>query len=166
MYWQQVGLVLLWALLASEVSADKLEDAYRLLRITSAGQNFEQATRRQTDAVIREYAIIVASSTNRELPEFIKREITRCYAEALAWDQVEPGFAAIFAENLSAAELRMLIDFLSDKSVPPPLIDQFREMVAKADAIEQLAIDFMFDNTDSCEVRSVNMILEYLGDSN
>jgi len=152
---------LIW-LLPLDSHADKLDDAYRLLRITEVAREFEQATHQQSRNVIRTYSSIVAMSTDRELPDSIKQEISRCYLETFAWEKFEPGIATIFADNLSATELKLMIDFFSDKSVPPPMIGQFKALIARADAIEQLAIDYMFSQTEGCDNQNVNLILDFL----
>jgi len=144
--------------------ADKLGDAYRLLRITEVAKEFEQATDQQTRNVIRTYSSIIAMSADRELPESIKQQMSRCYKETYAWEKFEPGIAAIFADNLSNTELKLMIDFFSDKSVPPPMIGQFKELIARANAIEQLAIDYMFSQTEGCDEQNVNLILDFLSD--
>ena len=155
--------ILIW-LVPVNSHADKLDDAYRLLRITEVAREFEQATTQQTRNVIRTYSSIVAMSTDQELPDSIKQEISNCYLETYAWEKFEPGIAAIFADNLSRAELRLMIDFFSDKSVPPPMIGQFKALIARADAIEQLAIEYMFGQTEGCDEQNVNLILDFLSD--
>ena len=151
-------------LLSANSHADNLDDAYRLLRITEVAREFEQATYQQTRNVIRTYSSIVAMSTDQELPDSIKQEISRCYLETYTWEKFEPGIAAIFADNLSTTELKLMIDFFSDKSVPPPMIEQFKTLIARADAIEQLAIDYMFSQTEGCDEQNVNLILKFLSD--
>ncbi|MBT8145457.1 MAG: DUF2059 domain-containing protein [Gammaproteobacteria bacterium] len=157
-------LVLIVCLLPAESHADKLNQAYRLLRITEVAREFEQATFQQARNVIRTYSSIVAMSTDQQLPNSIKQQISNCYLQTYAWEKFEPGIAAIFAEHLSEAELKLMIDFFSDKSVPPPMIGQFKELIARADAIEQLAIDYMFSQTEGCDEQNVNLILKFLSD--
>ena len=142
--------------------ADKLGDAHRLLRITEVARDFEQATRHQTRNVIRTYSSIVATTTDQELPDTIKQEISSCYLETYAWEKFESGIANIFADNLSALELKLMLDFFSDKSVPPPMIGQFKALIARADEIEELAIDFMLNQTQGCEEQNVRLILNFL----
>ncbi len=157
-------LLLVFFLTPIYTSADELDDAYRLLRITEVAREFEQATNQQTRNVIRTYASIVAMSTDRELPDSIKQQISNCYLETYAWEKFEPGIAAIFANNLSRAELKLMIDFFSDKSVPPPKIEQFKALIARADAIEQMAIDYMFSQTQGCDEQNVTLIMNFLSD--
>jgi hypothetical protein len=156
------GLLSTLLLLPLGSTADELDDAYRLLRITEVAREFEQATHQQTRNVIRTYDSIVAMSTDRELPDSIKQQISACYLETYAWEKFEPGIAAIFADNLSRAELKLMIDFFSDKSVPPPKIEQFKALIARADAIEQMAIDYMFSQTEGCDEQNVRLILNFL----
>lgn len=157
-----VCLLLTVLLLPFGSAADELDDAYRLLRITEVAREFEQATHQQTRNVIRTYDSIVAMSTDRKLPDSIKQQISACYLETYAWEKFEPGIAAIFADNLSRAELKLMIDFFSDRSVPPPKIEQFKALIARADAIEQMAIDYMFSQTDGCDEQNVRLIMNFL----
>lgn len=160
--WPLVWLTLVIWMVPASSQADKLDDAYRLLRITEVASEFEQAARQQTRNVIRTYSSIVAMSTDQQLPESIKQEIARCYLETFAWEKFEPGIASIFADNLSAIELTLMIDFFSDKSVPPPMIGQFKALIARASIIEQMAIDYMFSQTEGCDAQNVDLILQFL----
>ncbi len=144
--------------------ADNLADALRLLRVTEVGEDFHRATRQQTRNVIRTYSIIVAMSTDQELPDAIKQAISRCYEETFGWERFESGIATIFADNFTGEELNLLIDFFSDRSVPPPLIDKFKAVVARAETIEKLAVDYIFSQTQGCDAYNVNLILDYLAD--
>lgn len=157
----------LWLTLSSGLwpaaaHADKLDDAYRLLSVSEAETEFEKAREQQTHNVVLTYAGIVATSTDQELPDRIKQEISRCYQETYAWENFEPGIAALLAESLSATELRLMIDFFSDKSVPPPMIEQFKALIARADEIEQSAIDYMYSQTEGCDRQNVKLIMDYL----
>lgn len=160
------GLLLAACLLvlvtASPVHADRQAAARRLLAITDVAREFELAADRQTEAILRTYADIVSTSANRTLPESIRQEIARCYQEAFAWERFEAGIAEIFADNFSEAELQLLLDFFSDRSVPPPMISQFRAIIARAEAIEQQTIDYLFSQTEGCDESNVRLILDFL----
>lgn len=144
-------------------SADPLDDARRILRITNAREKFELAVTRQAAEIVRTYASIVVMATDVELPPAVRQEIERCYRQTYAWDNFAEGIARLFVESLEAAELRLLVDFYSDRSVPPPQIGRFRELIAKADGIEQRAIEYMFTASGGCEEKNVQLILSYLG---
>ncbi|MCB1672246.1 MAG: hypothetical protein R3F41_11820 [Gammaproteobacteria bacterium] len=156
-----IAIVLL-ATAGSPAHADNQADARRLLRISAVAQGFAEAARQQTETIISTYASIVAESTDTELPDSLKAQIAQCYEETFAWERFEPGIVAIFADNLSQEELTLLIDFFSDRSVPPPLIGNFRELIARAEAIEQLATEYIFSHSESCDARNVDLILEFL----
>jgi hypothetical protein len=160
--WFPAGLALLFLALSPQTFGDPLSDARRLLQLTEAAREFELATRQQANTVIRTYASIVAMSTEQELPGSIKQEIARCYQQTYAWELFEPGIAEIFAANLSATELQLLIDFYNDKSVPPSQIDTFKALIARADVVEQMAIDYIFDQSEGCDARNVELILNFL----
>lgn len=160
--WLPAGLASLLFAVSSLSFGDTLSDARRLLQLTEVAREFELTTRQQANTVIRTYASIVAMSTQQQLPDTIKQEIARCYQQTYAWELFEPGIAEIFAANLSATELQLLIDFYSDKSVPPPMIGTFKALIARAEVIEQMAIDYIFDQTEGCDARNVELIVDFL----
>lgn len=142
--------------------ADNLEEAHRLLKATSIAEDYEQASRDLAAEIVRTYASIIASATDVRLPLSLQRQIAGCYAANFAWERFENGIAQIFADNMSTEELALLIDFFSDRSIPPPSIGQFRVLIAKADIIEQLAVDFIFRNSEGCDEKNVALILAFL----
>jgi hypothetical protein len=148
-----------------QVIADNQDDALTLLQVTNAATRFDQAAASQTAAIVRTFASIVNMSSNVILPEPVRLEISSCYLEEFAWSRFESGFAQIFAANLSAEELALLIDFFSARSIPPPQIDQFRQLITKASAIELQAADLMFAQTESCDRNSVQIIRRYLAEN-
>ena len=158
---------LLFCLLLTQVAvADKLGDAHRLLRITDVGEQFELTAKSQTLDILRTYSSIVVMTTDIQLPESVKQQISYCYFQTYIWDKFEPGIAKIFADNLSQIELRLLIDFFSDRSVPPTQIEQFKNLRTKAQTIEQLSIDYMFNHSEGCDEQNVELILTYLASYN
>ena len=148
--------------LAPQVYADNQDEARKLLRVTNVAERFEQATAMQTAAIVRTFASIVNMSSDVILPLEIRRQISACYQEEFAWSRFESGFAEIFAANMSADELTLLIDFYSARSIPPPRINQFKQLINKADAIELQASEFMFAQTESCDRNSLHIIRAFL----
>jgi len=160
-FWPSVALFV--CLLATQnAKADKLDDAHRLLKITDIGEQFELTAKSQTSDILRTYSSIVVIATDINLPESVKQQISYCYFQTYTWDKFEPGIAKIFADNLSQIELRLLIDFFSDRSVPPTQIEQFKNLRKKAPTIEQLSIDFILNHSDGCDEHNVELILAYL----
>jgi hypothetical protein len=154
--------VFICILVSQYAVADKLSDAHRLLRITEIGEQFDITAKRQTSDILRTYSSIVVMSTDVTLPESLIQQISNCYSTTYTWKNFEPGIAQIFADNLSQLELRLLLDFFSDKSVPPTQIERFKNLRDKAGTIEQLAIDYMFSHSDGCDEQNVDLILAYL----
>jgi hypothetical protein len=156
-------LLLTIALGMPSARADNLRLAYQLLKVTGVEDEFQKAADLQTADIVRTYALIFQDSTDTDLPESIKQEISLCYQRVYAWDNFEAGIATIFAENMSQSDLRILIDFFSDLSVPPPQIPQFKELIGRAHVIEQRALNYMFDQSEGCDARNVGVIRSYLG---
>lgn len=157
-----------WCLLPSTatVYADNLRDANRLLRVTNLGNRFELTALDQTRKIIRTYTSIVNMNASVALPQRIKNSIAECYAEVYQWDHFKPGIAQIIADNLSQKEILLLIDFYSDRGLPPMEIETFKNTIAKADLIESSSIDYIFDNSGSCVEKDAALISEFLGTRN
>ena len=145
--------------------ADSLRDANQLLRVTEAGKQFESTALRQTRNIIRTYSSIVSTSANSSLPLQIKSSIAACYAEAYAWEKFESGIADILVDKFSQKEIRLLIDFYSNRSLPPMEIQSFKNVIAKSAQIEQMSAAYIFANSDGCVERDVELILGYLDGS-
>ena len=142
--------------------ADTIRDANRLLRVTNLGNQFDLMALDQTRKIIRTYSSIVNMSVALDLPQTIKTLIAACYEEVYAWDQFEPGIVQILAQNLSQKELRLLIDFYSNRGLPPMEIDTFKNTVSKANKIERISLEYIFENSDSCVERDAQLIEEFL----
>lgn len=145
--------------------ADSLRDANRLLRVTEVGKQFESMALRQTRNIIRTYSSIVSTSVNSSLPPQIKSSIATCYAEAYAWEKFESGIAEILADKFSQKEMWLLIDFYSNRSLPPMEIQSFKNAIAKSAQIEQMSAEYIFANSDGCVERDAELILGYLNRS-
>ncbi len=148
------------------VLADNLSDAHRLLRITDMGEKFKHTTQSQTADIVRTYSSIVVMTTDVTLPESIKRQIANCYYQTYTWEKFEPGIARIFADTLSQTELRILIDFFSDRSIPPAYIELFKNLRDKSGTIERLSIDYIVDHSEGCDKQNVSLILAFLATTN
>lgn len=145
--------------------ADSLRDANRLLRVTDIGKQFESMALRQTRNIIRTYSSIVSMSADSSLPPQIKNSIAACYAEAYAWEKFESGIAKILADKFSQKEMRLLIDFYSNRGLPPMEIQSFKNAIAKSIQIEQMSAEYIFANSDGCVERDAELILAYLNSS-
>lgn len=146
----------------STLFADKLDDAQKLLQITELDEKFELTAQSQAKDIVRTYASIVATTTEVELSETVKRQIASCYAQTYTWENFESGFVEIFAQTFSQLELNLLIDFFSDKSVSPSNIEQFKNLREKASIIERETIKFMFANSDGCDSYNVDLIQAFI----
>lgn len=144
--------------------ADAVRDANRLLRVTNLGNRFDSMALDQTRKIIRTYSSIVNMSAALNLPQTIKNSIAACYEEVYSWDKFEPGIVQILAENLSQKELRLLIDFYSNRGLPPMEIDTFKNTVSKATEIERISIEYIFDHSGSCVVRDAELIGDFLAE--
>lgn len=157
-------LISSWCLIptTTAVYADNLRDANRLLRVTDLGNRFELTALDQTRKIIRTYTSIVNMNASVALPQSIKNSIAECYAEVYEWDQFKPGIAQIIADNLSQKEILLLIDFYSDRGLPPMEIETFKNTIAKAEIIESRSIDYIFDNSGSCVEKDAELIYDFL----
>lgn len=150
-------------LLASQCAvADSLRSAQHLLSVANAQQQFEARINSQARAILRHYDSIVATSADTTLPDDLRQHIVACYSEAYAWENFEPGIAAIFAANLTEKELGLLTDFYRNLGVPPHDIQEFRALIAKSTRIQQLSLDYIFEHSDGCVEQDVDLILDYL----
>ncbi|MDP7456270.1 MAG: hypothetical protein QGF62_06835 [Gammaproteobacteria bacterium] len=154
--------VSLLMLLIPPAVADGLSDASRLLRVTSAGELFEETANQQTRDIIRTYVSIVNMSVQITLPDQIRDDIAECYRIMYAWEKFEPGIAQLLADNLSQHELRLLIDFYRNRGLPPAEIQAFKSTIAKADDIQLLISDYLFANSGGCVAQDTRSILSYI----
>ena len=142
--------------------ADSISDANRLLRVTDTGDRFESMALQQTRDIIRTYSSIVSMSAEVALPLNLKRSIAACYAEAYAWHKFRPGIAQILVQVLNQKELLLLIDFYSIRSLSPREIPAFKSVIRKADQLQRLSADYIYDHADSCVDRDAELIFSYL----
>lgn len=156
--------LLSFLLLTSAVGAAEIRDANRLLRASNVSKQFESITLLQTRNIIRTYSSIVATSTDVELPLWLKREIAACYEQAFAWEKFEDGIAQILLDNFSEDELSLLTDFYRSEGLPPTEITNFKAAIAKGEVIQQLSADYIFANSDGCAEQDVDLILNFLAD--
>lgn len=143
-------------------SADSLQDANRLLRVTDVGKQFESMALLQTRSIIRTYSSIVSMSADSILPAQIKQAIAACYAQAYAWENFKPGIAKILADNFSQKEMRLLIDFYSNRGLPPMEIQSFKAAIAKGGLIQKMSAEYIFANSEGCVALDAELILGYL----
>ena len=122
--------------------ADTIRDANRLLRVTNLGNQFDLMALDQTRKIIRTYSSIVNMSVALSLPQ--------------------TGIVQILAENLSQKELHLLIDFYSNRGLPPMEINTFKNTVSKANEIERISLEYIFEHSDSCVERDAELIGEFL----
>ena len=146
----------------SAANADSIDAANRLLRVTDMGDRFESMALQQTRDIIRTYSSIVSMSAEVSLPVYLKRSIADCYAEVYAWDKFRPGIAQILAEVLNRKELLLLIDFYSSRSLPPREIPTFKAVIEKAEQIQLMTTDYIYDHASSCVDRDAELIFSYL----
>jgi hypothetical protein len=153
------------SMVAEAATADGIRDANRLLRVTNVGKQFDSMAQQQTGNIIRTYSLIVSTSTDTFLPAQIKQSIAACYAEAYAWQKFEAGIAKILADNFSQKEMRLLIDFYRNRSLPPVEIQSFKNAIAKGGLIQKISAQYIFADSDGCVERDARLILDYLSRS-
>jgi len=157
-----VFITVIFGLQSSVSYGDSVRDANRLIRVTNLGNRFEDMALDQTRKIIRTYTSIVNMNASVALPQSVKNSIAECYAEVYEWDNFKPGIAQIIADNLSEKEILLLIDFYSNRGLPPMEIETFKNAIAKADSIEQSSIDYIFNNSGSCVVKDAEIIYDFL----
>jgi len=142
--------------------ADSLRAAHRLLRVADVQQQYEAATQRQIQAIIRSYSSIVAMSADLNLPHELTQQINDCYVSVYAWENFEEGLAGILAENFDDSELKLLTDFYGNLGLPPTEIDKFKTAIAKSAQIQATSLEFMWTNSASCVEQDTALILDYI----
>lgn len=148
--------------LGGTVSADAIDDAERLLRVSKIEGHYESMAQRQVRDIIRTYSSIVAMTVDVDLPREVTSTIARCYQEVYAWENFESGIAQILTQELSQKEILLLIDFYQDLGLPPREIDTFKDTVAKAPLLEQISADYIFSHSGNCVEHSSATIQQYL----
>lgn len=155
-----IGLVAGW--LSVPAVADNLADAQLLLRIADTGEAFETRARQQANQLIYNYSVIINRNTDYRLPGQLQQRIAACYEIVYRWENFEAGIARILADNFSAEELSLLIDFHRNLGMPPNKIDLFRTTIAKAGSISEQSADYIFSNSQGCVGQDIDLILEHL----
>lgn len=155
-----LGLVTGW--LSLPAVADNLADAQRLLRIAETGAAFETRARQQARQLIYNYSVIINRNTDYRLPGQLRQRIAACYESVYRWENFEAGIARILADNFSAEELNLLIDFHRNLGMPPNKIELFRTTIAKAGSISEQSADYIFSNSQGCVGQDIDLILEHL----
>jgi len=161
----RINLLLLLTnlLLVSQGSnADILKDANRLLKMTGTDSRFELVSTDQTKKIIRTYSSIVNMSETVALPKNIKDSIANCYAEIYSWENFSDGIAKILVENLSPKEMNLLIDFYSNLGFPPREIDTFKSIIKKAERIERISFEYIYENSGSCVRHDARLINNFV----
>lgn len=148
--------------LAAEPNRGTVAAASRLLRVTEMGRKFDSIATQQSRDIVRTYASIVSMSADVELPAHIRQSIRSCYSEVYAWKNFVGGIAEVFAAHLSDKELGLLIDFYQNRGLPPMEIPTFKQIISKANKIEQGSLDYIYGNSEGCLERDVEIIMGYL----
>ena len=149
---------------AASGEEESLDEANRLLRVTSTGELFESASREQAREIIRTYSLIVASSADRTLPRHVRDAIAECYSRNYAWENFSEGIARILANHLSEKELRLLIGIYQNRGLPPMEIETFRQTVRKGDAIAAASAEYIYDNSTGCVDNDARLIKRFLAE--
>lgn len=144
------------------VLADASRDASTLIRLSNVRELFESTRERQTRSVIRTYASIVRTESGQLLPHRIREQIALCYAERYHWPLFEDGIVNILLTNLSETEIKLLLDFYRNRSVPPTEITAFRGIVAKGELIQSLSAEHIFNTTEGCIEQGTEAVLNFL----
>ena len=143
-----------------------LRDANRLLELTDLGSRFDYITNVQTQKIIRTYSSIVKMSKSLNLPEEIKKQIRSCYADAYAWDRFSHGIAQILAKSFTHREITLLIEFYSDLGISPREINTFKSLIKKAEIIEEVSVQYIHENSESCVAWDSRLINHFLNNNN
>lgn len=141
---------------------EPFRNASRLLELTNTGEQFETVVVRQTKKIIRTYSSIVNMSKSVVLPTDIKEQIENCYARVYSWDKFSQGIAEILAEKLTLSEIKLLIEFYSDRGLPPTEIGAFKSLLKKSQAIEKTSLQYIYENSASCVVEDTLLINQFI----
>jgi len=154
-------------LAASSANSDTiLRDANRLLELTDLGSQFDYITKVQTQKIIRTYSSIVKMSNSVILPEEIKKQIRSCYANTYAWNRFSHGIAEILAKSFTHREITLLIEFYSNLGLSPKEISTFKSLIKKAEIIEEVSIQYIHENSESCVAWDSKLINHFLKNDN
>ena len=143
-----------------------LRDANRLLELTSLGSQFDAIAGVQTQKIIRTYSSIVKMSKSVILPEDIKEQIRNCYANAYAWERFSRGIADILTKSFTHREITLLIEFYSDLGLSPREIQTFKSLINKAKIIEEVSVQYIHENSESCVAGDSELIKNFINNKN
>jgi len=153
----------LW--LSCAASADSLQSAKILLKVSNSAQQFSEQTKNHITDVLRTYSSIVAMETGIELPITIRSAIADCYSRAYDWSKFEGGFADILSQHLSGIQIDLLIGFYRNKSIPPAQIENFKNAIGSAGAIAKNSADLIYKTSPGCVKQDAQIIIGYLSDA-
>ena len=125
-------------------------DVNHLLELTNLGSQFEYIAHEQSQNIIRTYSSIVNMSKSLTLPQEIKQRIQKCYSKVYSWEKFSKGITKILAESFTQREINILIDFYSNLGLPPKDITNFKALIKKAERIEKVSIQYIYNNSESC----------------
>ncbi|MFK7864857.1 MAG: hypothetical protein AB8B95_11600 [Pseudohongiellaceae bacterium] len=144
------------------IYADADRDANRLIQLSNVRELFENTRDEQTRMVLRTYASILETKGGYSLPREIREEIAFCYEARYDWSRFEDGIVDILLTTFSDKELQLLLDFFRNRSVPPNEISAFRAIVAKAEKVQSLGAEHIYNTTEGCIELGTQRILKFL----
>jgi len=152
-----------FVLTVQKANADSLHrDVNHLLELTNLGAQFEHIATEQSKKIIRTYSSILNMSKSLTLPQEIKQRIQKCYTEVYSWEKFSKGITKILAESFTEKEINILIDFYSSLGLPPKDITNFKALIEKAEKIEEVSIQYIYENSGSCVREDSRLINTFL----
>ena len=139
-----------------------LRDVNYLLELTKLGEQFEYITNDQSQKIIRTYSSILNVSKSLTLPLELKQQIQKCYTEVYSWEKFSEGITEIFAKSFTHKEISILIDFYSNLGIPPRDINNFKALIKKAERIEEVSIQYIYKNSESCVKKDSRLINNFV----
>ena len=137
-------------------------DVNHLLELTNLGAHFEYIANEQSQKIIRTYSSIVNMSESLTLPREIKQQIHKCYTKVYSWEKFSKGITEILAESFTQKEINILIDIHSNLGLPPKDITNFKELIKKAERIEEVSIQYIYKNSESCVKKDSRLINNFV----
>ncbi len=159
---KQSIIVLLLASAPALAEADALSDANSLLRLTNTEAKFAANRDVQTRDIIRTYTLIVREMTNQPLPHRTKTIIAQCYRENYDFARFKAGIASIIADTFSPDELKLLVDFHSNLSLPPSEIGAFKDIIGKSERLQVAATEFIYNNSEGCLEQGSKLVVDFI----
>ncbi len=152
-----------FVLTVQKANADSFHrEINHLLELTNLGAQFEYIANVQSKKIIRTYSSIVKMSGSTSLPLEIKQRIQKCYSEVYSWEKFSKGITKILAESFTQREINILIDFYSNLGLPPKDITNFKALIKKAKRIEEVSIQYIYENSESCVREDSRIINDFL----